>query len=219
MASYIGPEIDLSLLCRILDTDMQSVFRLMTKLIRNTKSFLTQKVHVYVLFFAQRLFTRFAFSIFNSMKRFQQTSFLQVIVASAAKEILTTNITDERRQEILNYLIVLDNVDRGWLLRQLLLDVKQQLFKGNLELAKTFNQMAKVIKEKTQPVLSGSENKRVEREFEVVDILRLLMDGDVSLVDKGKKIEKFFRRWEYWPQIDADIVYLMLRGLYNTDLT
>ena len=34
------------------------------------------------------------------------------------------------------------------MLRQLLLDVKQQLFKGNLELAKTFSQMAKIIKEK-----------------------------------------------------------------------
>ena len=89
-------------------------------------------------------------------------------MASAAKEILATqNITDDRRQEILNYLIVVDNVDREWMLHQLLLDVKQQLFKGNLELAETFSQMAKIIKEKTQPVLSGSENKRVEREFEV----------------------------------------------------
>ena len=96
----------------------------------------------------------------------KQTSFSQVIVASAAKEILATqNITDERRQEILNYLIVVDNVDTEWMLHQLLLDVKQQLFKGNLELAKTFSQMAKIIKEKTQPVLSGSENKRVEREL------------------------------------------------------
>ena len=44
------------------------------------------------------------------------------------------------------------------------------------------------------------------------------MDGGDCLVDKGK-IEKFFRRWEYWPQIDVDIVYLMLRAFIMLDLT
>ena len=223
LASYIGPEIDLSLLCRILDTDMQSVFRLIDEINQKHQVFFDPKSARLCVVFRSAAFYKICYQYFQFHEDVsQQTSFSQVIVASAAKEILATqNITDERRQEILNYLIVVDNVDREWMLHQLLLDVKQQLFKGNLELAETFSQMAKIIKEKTQPVLSGSENKRVEREFEVVDILRSLMDGSDCLVDKGKKIEKFFRRWEYWPQIDVDIVYLMLRSLYNArfDLT
>jgi tetratricopeptide (TPR) repeat protein len=216
-ASYMGPEIDLVQLSIILDIDIKTIFKLIDEI--NTKHwlFVDPKSARLCIVFRSVAFQKTCYQYFQFHKNAnQQTSFSQVMASYCAKVILTKNeISIERRHELLSYLCAVEFSERDWLFQQLLLTSKQQLFDSRPMQADSFLQMAKMLFEKLKSNMSDRECNYAEREIESINLLQFLTKNNESVSQKGKKVEKFFRRWGIWPEEDADLIYLKMRSLYD----
>ena len=88
-------------------------------------------------------------------------------------------------------------------------------FSQNGTLAKSFLEMSKELLDKTQSKISNQQLRTLEQNVEVTHIFIQLQDNNENPVILGKKIARFFQRWAGKIDCEPDIIYLMLKRLYD----
>ena len=217
VAAYLGTEVELPLIAKILKTDIQTVFKLCDEINANHQIFLDPKSDGLSLVFRSSAFHKICSQFFRFHKiKNEQSSFAQYVTSEILRNSLDKkNISDELVSKSLIYLYDSDNVEPIWLLKNLLAYSKQMSFSQNVMLARSFLEMSKELLDKNQNKISGQQLRLLEQNIEVTHIFIQLQNNDENPVMLGEKIVRFFQRWEEKIDCEPDIIYLMLKRLYD----
>ena len=217
VAAYLGTEVELPLIAKILKTDIQTVFKLCDEINANHQIFLDPKSDGLSLVFRSSAFHKICSQFFRFHKiKNEQSSYAQYVTSEILMNSLDTkNMSDERISKSLTYLYDSENVEPTWLLKNLLMHSKKMSFSQNVTLAKSFLEMSKELLDKNQNKISVQQLRSLEQNIEVTHIFIQLQNNEDNPAMLGEKIVRFFQRWEEKIDCDPDIIYLMLKRLYD----
>jgi len=216
-ATYLGPEIDLTLLSLILDQDINSIFKSIDNINLKHRVFADPKSARFYIVFRSASFHKICYQHFQFNKSIdKQSSYTQMVASNSAKVLLEKQeLSDDRRRQYIQYLCDVDGVERNWLIGQLIWNAKQAFFDDNNEFGYTLLKKAKSLFDRNLSSISTNDHNAFEIEIEAIQILQQLIEKKLTAAVCGDRVEKFFIRWGNWSDGDPDILYLMLKALYD----
>ena len=217
ITSYLGAEVDLPLLAKIMNIDIKAAFKCVDEINATYQVFLDPRSDGLSIIFRSSSFHNICCQFFQFHKeKSQQTSFAQYVKSEVLKTNLEkSNLSDDQISKSLFYLFDADGIDPIWLLSRLLDHSKQMSFSNNIALAKSFFQMSRNLFDKIRGDIAEQDLNSFEQQIEITSLLIQLQNKEAHAIQTGERIERFFLRWSGWIDCDPDIIYLMLRKLYD----